>query len=165
MELRIIGSMMQQLYAMMKILALIIIIYICIVNVVYAFGEDEGNSNSDSIESEIQQEVIMTAVPRRCVKPASQEYCSAEIHIKWEAIIPSSYCLYINSEEEPQACWKEQVQGILVREFYSTDQELYVLKSEDGTKIVNKVIVNVVTSSNRQKRSSNYRKKLWRVFR
>ncbi|WP_172449381.1 DUF3019 domain-containing protein [Bowmanella denitrificans] len=95
--------------------------------------------------------------PDTCVAINKGRTCYTQVSIEWQLPEHGDYCLFLEGQGTPLACWKNRRSGQWQFEFASATSIQVLLKRQDTIMLSKEIQVNWVYESQRRKRN-------WRLF-
>lgn len=99
--------------------------------------------------------------PQVCALSENEEVCRELIDIQWRSGEPMQLCLFVDTEVQPLACWREQRTGVYEYQARTENSLEFELRAQPDNQLLTSEIFDVI----REQTDYRYRRrKPWNFF-
>lgn len=106
-------------------------------------------------------EAQLALTPQVCALSENEALCQELIDIQWRSGEPMRLCLFVDTEVQPLACWREQRTGVYEYQAQTEDSLVFELRVQPDDQVLASEIFDVI----REQTEYRYRRrKPWNFF-
>lgn len=103
----------------------------------------------------------LALTPRVCALSENEALCQELIDIQWRSGEPMRLCLFVDTEVQPLACWREQRAGVYEYQAQTQDRLVFELRVQPDDQVLASETFDVI----REQTEYRYRRrKPWNFF-
>lgn len=109
----------------------------------------------------LADDALISLRPQVCALTESEEVCRELIDIHWRSGEPMRLCLFVDTEVQPLACWREKNTGTYEYQAHTQDSLVFQLRRQPSDQLLASEVFDVI----REQAEYRYRRrKPWNFF-